>query len=107
VSNAEAALATAIRELVRAEVAGQVAAALADRAPRELLTTAEAADAAKVTAATVRRWIAAGKLPEHRAGREVRVRRADLDALLLRGARALPPRAGTPEELAAARFAVR
>jgi excisionase family DNA binding protein len=79
----EVALARAIAEFVRTEVAGQVAAALAERpAVAELLSTAEAAAHAKVTPATIWRWIAAGKLPEHRAGREVRIARADQ---LLRG----------------------
>jgi excisionase family DNA binding protein len=103
----EAALARAIAELVRAEVAGQVAAALTGRpSATELLTTAEAAAHAKVTPETVRRWIAAGKLPEHRAGREVRIARADLDQLLHRGTRRPRPPAveKTPEQLARERF---
>ena len=104
---AEAALARVIAELVRSEVAGQVAAALAQRpAATELLSTAEAAAHAKVTPETIRRWIAAGKLPEHRAGREVRIARADLDALLHRGTRQPRQRTAekTPEQLARERF---
>lgn len=103
----EAALASAIAELVRTEVAGQVAAALAGRpAAGELLSTAEAAAHAKVTPETIRRWVAAGKLPEHRAGREVRIARADLERLLHRGTRRPRPQDAkkTPEQLARERF---
>ena len=84
-----------------------LAAVLAERSvPAELMTTAEAGAYAKVSPATVRRWIAAGKLPEHRAGREVRIARADLDALLQRGTRRPQPQNSekTPEDLAAERF---
>jgi excisionase family DNA binding protein len=103
----EVALARAIAELVRSEVAGQVAAALAHRPPAdELLSTAEAAAHAKVAPETIRRWVAAGKLSEHRAGREVRIARADLDQLLHRGARRprLQATEKTPEQLARERF---
>jgi excisionase family DNA binding protein len=100
----EAQLAAVIRELVRAEVDQRVTAALVGRsAGVELLTTAEAAAHAKVAPETIRRWIAAGRLPEHRAGREVRIGRADLDQLLHRGTRGPKPQssARSPEELGA------
>lgn len=99
----DALLAAAIRQLVQAEVASQVAAALAAR-PSDLMTTAEAARHAKVSPATVRRWITAGKLTEHRAGREVRIARADLEKLLHRGTRRTAAVRRTPEQIAADRF---
>jgi excisionase family DNA binding protein len=105
----ETALARAIAEFVRAEVDQRVAAALAARpAVGELLSTAEAAAHAKVTPETIRRWVAAGKLPENRAGREVRIARVDLDKLLHRGTRRPRPQAGekTPEQLARERFGI-
>ena len=49
------------------------------------LTTDEAAELAKVTAGTIRRWIRAGRLIGHRAGRVMRVRRDDLVKLLRTG----------------------
>lgn len=102
----EVALARAIAELVRTEVAGRVAAALTNRSAAELLSTAEAAAHAKVTPETIRRWVVAGKLPEHRAGREIRIARADLDQLLHRGTRRprLQATEKTPEQLARERF---
>jgi excisionase family DNA binding protein len=50
----------------------------------ELLTTAEAAKQAKVTAATVRRWVRTKKLPRHGPG-QVRVRRDELERFLMTG----------------------
>ncbi len=63
-------------------------AALKARGPetKEYLTTVEAAALAKVRPETVRAWVAAGSLPEHRAGRELRVRRDELEALMAHGA---------------------
>lgn len=108
--DATAALARAIADLVRVEVDRRVAEAITGRpAAAELLTTAEAAAHAKVTPETVRRWVAAGKLSEHRAGREVRIARADLDQLLHRGTRRprLQVTEKTPEQLARERFGPR
>ena len=86
-----------ISELVRAEVARQLAAA---PAPAELLdSTAEAATYAKVAPRTIRRWIDEGRLTPLRAGRELRIRRADLDALLRSGTRRKPS-GRSAEELA-------
>lgn len=46
--------------------------------PRELLTTAEVARIAGVTARTVKNWISTGSLPVVRLGRSVRVDPRDL-----------------------------
>lgn len=87
-SDAMASLAGAIRQLVQTEVAAQVAAALAERpAVAELLSTAEAAGYAKVSPRSIRRWLDQGKLRALYAGRELRIRRADLDALMRGGRR--------------------
>ncbi|HEY6038083.1 MAG TPA: helix-turn-helix domain-containing protein, partial [Kofleriaceae bacterium] len=48
----------------------------------EMLSTADAAQVAKVVPATIRRWIAAGKLRGFSAGRELRISRADLERLM-------------------------
>ena len=50
----------------------------------ELLTTVEAAKVAKVTAATVRRWVRDKKIQRRGPG-QVRVRREDLDRLIQTG----------------------
>jgi len=46
------------------------------------LTTAEAADWARVNPATVRQWVNKGHLTRHRAGREFRVSKTELRAFL-------------------------
>jgi excisionase family DNA binding protein len=46
------------------------------------LTTAEAADCARVNPATIRQWISKGHLTRHRAGRELRVSKSELRAFL-------------------------
>ena len=51
-------------------------------APAEWLSVNEAAKHAGVADDTVRDWIQRGDLPEHRAGRHLRVRRDELDRLL-------------------------
>ncbi len=100
-SDAMASLARAIAELVRVEVDAQVAAALADRpAVAELLSTGEAARYAKVTPRSIRRWLDQGKLRALHAGRELRIRRADLDALMRGGRRRKPAPELSPEALA-------
>jgi excisionase family DNA binding protein len=85
------ALARAIAEVARQDpdVRRTFIAALGLDAPRsELMSVAEAAAHARVHADTVRRWIREGKLAEQRAGRTVRVRRAELEQLFA----APPPR---------------
>jgi excisionase family DNA binding protein len=98
-----ASLTRAIAELVRVEVDARVRTALADRpAVPELLSTAEAAQYARVSPRSIRRWLDQGKLRALRAGRELRIRRVDLDQLMRCGRRRS---AGlTPEQLAARDF---
>ena len=48
----------------------------------ELLTVAEAAALARVTSRTIHDWISKRRLTRYRAGRHVRVKRAELIALL-------------------------
>lgn len=72
-----------IREIVREELARA-------RGAVEYLTIQQAAEVAGVHHATVRAWIKERTLPAVRAGRRVRIKRSELDALLAR------PRAGTP-----------
>jgi excisionase family DNA binding protein len=70
-----------------------------ERDPAELLTVAEIAVELKITEQTVRRWINEQKLPAKRlaGGKEFRVLRAELDALL--GLEPQPP-AEQPRERA-------
>ncbi len=67
-----------LREMLRALIREELAKL---QAP-DLLTTAEAAAFAKLTAETLREWIADGKLRAVRAGKRYRIRRADLEAAL-------------------------
>jgi excisionase family DNA binding protein len=46
---------------------------------------ARAAEVAKVNPATVRKWVEEGRLGRYRAGRELRVKRSELDRLLATG----------------------
>jgi excisionase family DNA binding protein len=71
------------RQVLRALVLDCVREVLAEEHPvtTELLTVPEAAALAKVKPATIRTWIADGKLAASRVGRRHRIRRADLDAL--------------------------
>ena len=96
--NVEATLRQLLAELVREEVERALAARVATV---EYLDTGAAAVAARVSPATVRRWIRAGRLERCGAGPRILVRRADLDRLLRSGAgaRELPP-----EVLARRRF---
>jgi excisionase family DNA binding protein len=48
----------------------------------KLLSVSEAANYAKVSTQTVRRWIKAGHLKIYRAGRQIRIDEADLLAYL-------------------------
>ena len=70
--------------MIRDEVRRALAEAIQ---PDEYLATREAAGIAGVAVGTIRRWVREGRLPEHRAGRVVRVRRSDLEKLLRSGRR--------------------
>jgi len=52
----------------------------------EYLSTRAAASFADVSGGTIRRWIREGKLPPHRAGRLVRVKRSELERMMKDGA---------------------
>lgn len=65
-----------IRAIVREELAN------AKPADAAYLSTAEAASLARVTTATIRRWVRAGELTRHEAGVRVLVRRDELEQLL-------------------------
>lgn len=54
----------------------------AAHAPQELLTLRQAAAYAVVSVSTLRRWVRDGLLPVYRAGRQIRIDRADLVAVL-------------------------
>jgi len=89
----------ALRELIAEEVRRAVREEVG-RAPREdvFLSVARAAEVADVAPATIRKWIHEGRLPQHGAGRELRVRRTELEEFLA------APRASdadaTPEQAA-------
>lgn len=68
-----------VREIVREELASEKPKA---SDPTGHLSTRAAAQHAGVAMGTIRRWIRDGKLRELRAGRHLRVRRCDIDALL-------------------------
>lgn len=77
-----------IRELIRDVAREEVRRAIADaKQPDEYLSTRAAGAVAGVADATIRRWVRERRLPEHRAGRCVRVKRADVERLLARGRR--------------------
>jgi excisionase family DNA binding protein len=78
------ALEVALRETVREMVRAEVRAVLAEIAPRpdDYLSTRAAAKLAGVADGTIRRWIRERRLESHRAGRHVRVRRADLERMM-------------------------
>lgn len=84
----------AVRKVLREERAGAPAG--------EYLSVADAARAAAVTPPTIRDWIRAGRLARYHAGRELRVRRDDLERLL--GAPAPAPSGTTPEQAAVLHF---
>lgn len=77
-------LASAFSVLLRALVAKP--AVVTPSPPSEpWLTIAEGARHAAVSDETLREWITLGSLPAGRCGRVLRVRRSDIDTLLLKG----------------------
>lgn len=92
-----------IEELIRKIVREELAQALSSTSSTEgeYITPARAAEIASVSPVTIRRWVADGKLPHVRAGRGVRVLRADLEKLLHDGAAKVANEDDlSPEELA-------
>lgn len=87
-----------VRKIVRDELAR-----LAPKEPANdgYLSTEAAAEFADVAVATIRRWVREGKLPEHRAGRRVRVLKSELSQLLDGGRRPTKRAKLSPEERAA------
>lgn len=59
-----------------------------EQTPQALMTMHDAAELLSVSAMTVRRLISRGELRSHRVGRQVRIRRDDLQAYI-RGAAAV------------------
>jgi excisionase family DNA binding protein len=92
-----------LEALLRSIVSDEVRRVLQDELPALLkrsTTSARAQDGAEVYHSvgdaaviagvrpeTLRTWISAGKLPEHRAGRLLRIRRDELEALMARTAK--------------------
>jgi excisionase family DNA binding protein len=81
----------AVRKVFREEIVAGVA------AHNEYVSVAEAARQIDVAPATIREWIQAGRLGRYNAGRELRVRLSELQALMKDGGRKTEP---TPEEAA-------
>lgn len=72
--------------------------------PDRWMTVAEAAEYAAVKPCTVREWIAAKLIRHGRTGRDLRLRRSDVDAFLLRHeCESIPP---VPERLSAQATAI-
>ena len=80
-----------VRDAVRDALREELPAALAKSRPAngdgaaEYLSLAGAGKVANVHPDTVRRWLKAGALPSHHAGRQLRVRRDDLVRFLATG----------------------
>lgn len=88
-----------IRQIVREELAA-AGGALSSRG--EYMSTAEAGQLAAVSQGTIRRWIREGRLTAAGAGRELRVRRDEIEALMSTGPRGRNARGfqQSPEALA-------
>lgn len=73
----------------------------------QFLTVSDVASLLQLNQQTVRNWIEQGRLPALRVGRRIRIRRADLDALINGGSTVAPPAdVVARERLAAASQAV-
>ena len=84
VSPFEATFRTMIVDVVRVELAKSQA---TPQARDEYLSTRNAANLAQVATGTIRRWIREGRIEGHKAGRVVRVKRAEIETLLRSGSR--------------------
>ena len=86
VSPFEATLRTMIVDVVRVELAKSQATA-SPQPHDQYLSTRNAANFAQVATGTIRRWIREGRIEGHKAGRVVRVKRAEIETLLRSGSR--------------------
>lgn len=93
-----------IADAVRKELAKQARPSAADD---DYLSTRNASAYANVAPGTLRRWIRERKLQPYGAGRHLRVRRAELDALLVAGGRRVRRVEETPEAKADREFKTR
>jgi excisionase family DNA binding protein len=96
-----------VRQVVREELRAALAEVGQRRGDDCFLSIARAAELADVHPDTVRGWVRGRQLPEHRAGRELRVKRSELERHLNRGADLNGGRPATPEEEAGAILARR
>lgn len=88
-----------LADLVRREVDRRLAELGVGAGGERLITVAAAAELVSVKPATIRAWIAEGRItPAGRAGRRLRLRAADVTAAIAGRARAAP--ADRPEALA-------
>lgn len=71
-----------VRAIAHDVMCEELARERADHPRDEYLSTEAAARFADVAVGTIRRWVRESRLPEHRAGRRVRVRRSELERLL-------------------------
>jgi excisionase family DNA binding protein len=78
-----------VADIVRTELKIQLAGIVPSpkAPPSPYMTTAEAGEYARVSSATIRRWIRDGRLQAHGAGREIRVRLDDIVEALRPNAR--------------------
>ncbi len=84
-----------VRSIVREELAKMTK-------PAEYLSVRSAAELASVTMSTIRRWVREKRLGEYHAGRELRLKRTDLEKLMSVGRRRVAndePRSGAARAL--------
>lgn len=90
------------RDIIRCEVRQAIREELGKKpaAGGDYVSVAEAAQIAAVSPQTIRAWIRAGKLKQFNAGRVIRVRRPELEALMASpaGSPVSPSRELSPEE---------
>lgn len=70
----------------------------------EYLSTEEAAELARMSPHTIRKWVRTGRLPRHGTGARVLIRRSELERVLSGDVTPDRKRGRTPEERARQRF---